>query len=67
MNPNTTHRRITSALGEHLIALLTVAVVILAVLTTLPAVMAQTEGTASRAQDRVNLPLLAAAELDSTP
>jgi hypothetical protein len=66
---NNTHRTITSALGEHLITLLTVAIIVLGLLTAYPALAAGTKGTADRAQERVNAPLVAAAylEADSYP
>lgn len=67
MNTNTSQGRVRSALGEHLVALLVVAVVVLGLLTALPARAAQTKGTASKAQERVNLPLVVASQLDDQP
>jgi len=67
MNARASHGRITSALGEHLVAVLVVAILVIGALAALPALRAQTEGTATRAQDRVNLPLVVASDLESTP
>lgn len=65
MSANTTHGHIRSALGERLVAVLVVAIVVLGILTAYPALAAETQGTAERAQERVNLPLLVASQLDN--
>jgi hypothetical protein len=59
--------RLRSALGENLIVLLVIAMVMLGALISVPSLMAQSAGTATKAQERVNLPLTIAAELDQTP
>ena len=64
MSSTTTQARVRSACGEHLIAVLVVAIVVLGILTTYPALAAETKGTADRAQQRVNMPLLVASQLD---
>jgi hypothetical protein len=64
MTANTTHGRIRSALGEHLIAVLIAAIVVLGLLTAYPAIAAETKGTAARAQERANMPLVVASQLD---
>ena len=56
-----------SILGEHLIAVLVVAIVVLGMLTAYPALAAETKGTAARAQERVNMPLVVASQLDDQP
>ncbi len=65
MTENTTHGRTRSALGEHLVALLIVAIVVLGMLTAYPALAAETKGTATRAQERANLPLVVASQLEN--
>jgi hypothetical protein len=65
MTANDTHGRIRSALGEHLIAVLIVAIVVLGVMTAYPALAAETKGTATRAQERADLPLVVASELEN--
>lgn len=65
MTANNTHGRIRSALGEHLIAVLIIAIVVLGMLTAYPAIAAQTKGTAARTQERVNMPLVVASNLDA--
>lgn len=64
MSLNTTHGRMRSALGEHLIAMLVVAIVVLGMLTAYPALAAETKVTGERAQQRVNMPLIVASQLD---
>jgi Tfp pilus assembly protein PilV len=64
MTANNTYGHVRSALGEHLIALLVIAIVILGLLTAYPALASETRGTAGRAQERVNMPLLIASQLD---
>lgn len=64
MTSNNTRGHISSILGEHLIALLVVAILVIGALTTYPALAAETKGTAERAQERVNTPLVVAAQLD---
>ena len=66
MNTNS-NGRFRSALGEHLIVLLVVAMVIIGSLVAVPSLMAQTNDTATQMQDRMNIPLTVAAELDATP
>lgn len=51
-------------MGEHLIALMVVAIVVLGLLTAYPALASETKGTAERAQQRVNMPLVVASQLD---
>lgn len=65
MTASNTHGRIRSAVGEHLIAVLIVAIVVLGTLTAYPALAAETKGTATRAQERANLPLVVASQLES--
>jgi Tfp pilus assembly protein PilV len=65
MTANNTHGRIRSALGEHLIAVLIVAIAVLGLLTAYPAIAADTKGTAARAQERANLPLEVASQLEN--
>lgn len=65
MNTNS-NGRFRSALGEHLIVLLVVAMVIVGSLAAAPSLMAQTKDTATQMQDRVNMPVTVAAELDAT-
>lgn len=64
MSANTTRGRTTSALGEHLITMLVVAIVVLGMLTAYPALAAGTKDTAERAQQRANTPLVVASQLD---
>jgi Tfp pilus assembly protein PilV len=64
MSANTTQARVKSASGERLIAVLVVAIVVLGILTAYPALAAETKGTADRAQQRVNMPLIVASQLD---
>ena len=64
MSANTTQGRITSALGERLVAILVVGIVVLGLLTAYPALATETKDTAGRAQQRVNMPLLVASQLD---
>ena len=65
MTASNTHGRIRSAVGEHLIAVLIVAIVVLGTLTAYPALAAETKVTATRAQERANLPLVVASQLES--
>jgi len=51
-------------LGEHLIALLVVAILVMGALTAYPALAAETKVTAAQVQERVNMPLVVASELD---
>lgn len=51
-------------MGEHLIALMVVAILVMGALTAYPALADDTKGTAARAQERVNMPLEVAAQLD---
>jgi len=67
MTSNNTHGHMRSILGEHLIAVLVVAIVVLGMLTAYPALAAETKGTAARAQERVNMPLVVASQLDDQP
>lgn len=62
---NNANGRIRSALGEHLVALLIVAIVVVGAVATIPRLEAQTKRTAARAQERVNLPLVVASSLDT--
>lgn len=62
MNP-----RLRSALGEHLVVVLVVAMIIVGSLAAVPSLMAQTADTQTQVQNRMNLPLTMAAELDGTP
>jgi hypothetical protein len=64
MTANNTHGHLRSILGEHLIALLVVAILVMGALTAYPALAADTKGTAERAQERVNMPLEVASQLD---
>jgi hypothetical protein len=64
MTSSNTHGHMRSVLGEHLIALLVVATVVLGMLTAYSALAAETKGTAARAQERVNMPLVVASQLD---
>lgn len=64
MTSNNTHGHIRSIVGEHLISLLVVAILVMGALTAYPALAAETKGTAARAQERVNTPLVVAAQLD---
>lgn len=54
-------------LGEHLIAMLVVAILVIGAATSAPALIARTKQTAAPAQERVNMPLAVAAQLESTP
>lgn len=62
MNP-----RLRTALGEHLVVLLVVAMIIVGSLAAVPSLMAQTADTQTQVQYRMNVPLTMAAELDGTP
>lgn len=64
MSTHTTLGPIKSALGERLIALLVVGIVLLAMLTAYPALASGTKETADKAEQRVNLPLVVASQLD---
>jgi len=64
MTANNTHGHHRSIVGEHLIAVLVVAVVVIGMLTAYPALASDTKGTAARAQERVNMPLVVASQLD---
>jgi len=64
MTSNNTHGHMRSILGEHLITVLVVAIVVLGMLTAYPALASETKGTAARAQERVNMPLVVASQLD---
>jgi len=64
MAANNTQGRIRSAMGEHLIALMVVAIVVLGLLTAYPALAAETKATGARAQERANLPLVIASQLE---
>jgi hypothetical protein len=64
---NVTQGRVRSTQGEHLVVALIVAMVTLLVaLAGYPAFKATTEGTAAKAKVRVNMPLVAAAELENS-
>lgn len=52
-------------LGEHLIAMLVVAILVIGAATSAPALLART--AAAPAQERVNMPLVVAAQLESAP
>jgi hypothetical protein len=64
MTANTQHGDIRSILGEHLIALLVVAILVVGAVTAYPALATNTKATGVRAQDRVNMPLEVASQLD---
>jgi type II secretory pathway component PulJ len=51
-------------MGEHLIALMVVAIVALGLLTAYPALASETKATGARAQERANLPLVIASQLE---
>lgn len=59
--------RLRSALGEHLIAVLVVAMILIGSLAAVPSLMAQAGATATGVQERVDLPATVAAELEATP
>jgi hypothetical protein len=63
----TIDRKLTTALGEHLIVLLVVAAVIIASLGAVPSLMTKTSGTAVQMEERMYAPLTADAELDVAP
>jgi hypothetical protein len=63
MTANSTHGHLRSIVGEHLVALLVVAILVMGALTAYPALVADTKGTAAQAQERVNMPLEVAAQL----
>jgi hypothetical protein len=65
MTANGMDGRIRSALGEHLVALLIVAIVVLGAVAAIPTIEAQAKGTAAQTQERVNLPLVVASSLDT--
>jgi hypothetical protein len=62
-----TNGRFKNALGEHLIVLLVVAMVVIGAVAAVPSLVAQSEATATQIQNRVNVPLTVAAELDEAP
>jgi hypothetical protein len=64
MRANRTYSRVTSACGEHLIAVLVVVIAIMGIMTAYPALAAKTRTTADRAQHRADMPLIVASELD---
>jgi hypothetical protein len=65
MTSTTFTGRLSSALGQHLVAVLVVLILVVTALSSLPAVMSDTTATAGRAQERANLTLAVAAELDT--
>jgi len=64
MTANSTHGHLRSKVGEHLVALLVVAILVMGALTAYPALAADTKGTAARVQERANMPLELASQLD---
>lgn len=64
MNASTPYRTSASKLGEHLVVLLLVAILLVVAAMSVPAVIAQTTRTTQPAQERVNLPIAVAAELE---
>ncbi len=61
---NSTQGHLRSILGERLVTLLVVALLVMGALTAYPALAADAKGTAARTQERANLPLELAAQLD---
>ena len=59
--------RCNSRLGQHLVALLVVASILVAIVATVPSLTAKATDTAGQAQERVNRPAMLLAELDAAP
>lgn len=63
----TTSRTERQHRGEHLVALLVLALILLTSLWSIPAVLATADKTTTQAEQRVELPLVVAARLDGSP